>query len=162
MTPLAVNPSAATANEPTHACVRCGRPVPIDVALCEECNPLGLRQPAATQVHAIAAGGLLLAILILAVLARVSLSGVGPFQGAIGGLEAATTGFQVTLSVTNSGTKAGATTCRVWDASRPAGGASQVVQTPVVPAGETLTFSALLGEGFGRPSVTLAVDCASP
>ena len=27
----------------THACVRCGGPVPLDVGLCERCNPLGLR-----------------------------------------------------------------------------------------------------------------------
>ena len=76
------------ASDPTHGCVRCGRPVPIHVALCEECNPLGLKQPAATQVHAIAAGGIVLFVVVLAVLARVGLSGVGPFSGVVAGVEA--------------------------------------------------------------------------
>ena len=43
--------------ELTHACVRCGAPVAIDVGLCERCNPLGLRDSSASQVHGIAIGG---------------------------------------------------------------------------------------------------------
>ena len=35
----------------THPCVRCGAPVPLDVGLCERCNPLGLRDSSASQVH---------------------------------------------------------------------------------------------------------------
>ena len=159
MTPLA---TAQPSTEPTHGCVRCGRPVAMEVALCEECNPLGLKQPAATQVHAIAAGGLLLAVLLLAVWARVALSGVGPFQGVAESVNETTSGPAVTLMVTNAGTKAGATTCRVFDRSRPAGGAGQVVQTPVVPAGDTIAFEALLGDDFDAALMDLTVDCASP
>ena len=36
---------------PTHGCVRCGAPIPIDDGMCERCNPLGLKQPAPSQAH---------------------------------------------------------------------------------------------------------------
>lgn len=149
------------APRPTHACLRCGRPVPIDVALCAECNPLGLKQPAATQVHAIAAGGIVLFVAVLALLARIGLSGVGPFHGLISGVVAANGGLAVTIDVSNEGTKDAATTCRISDAERSAGGPSQVVQTPPIPAGETLTFTATV-TAFGAAVRPLAVECRSP
>lgn len=149
------------APEPTHACVRCGRPVAIHVALCEECNPLGLKQPAATQVHAIAAGGIVLFVVILAVLARVGLSGVGPFSGGIAGVEARDGGLGVTLVVSNAGTKGAATTCRVVQADRSVGGPGQLVQTPIVPGGQTVTFTATV-TAFGTDPRALTVDCQSP
>jgi len=148
--------------EPTHACLRCGRPVAIDVALCDECNPLGLQQPAATQVHALAAGGIVLFVVILAILGRIGLSGVGPFSGQAGDTVAAPGGgLEITLSVSNRGSKAAATTCRVVEADRPAGGPSQVVQTPVVPAGGSITFTASI-TAFGDEPRALGVDCDSP
>lgn len=149
------------ASEPTHACVRCGRPVPIDIALCEECNPLGLKQPAATQVHAIAAGGIVLFVALLAVLARIGLSGVGPFHGLVANVTAADGGLAVTIDVSNEGTKGAATTCRVIDAERAVGGPGQLVQTPSVPAGDTMTFTATV-TAFGATVRPLAVDCQSP
>lgn len=147
--------------EPTHACMRCGRPVAIDVALCDDCNPLGLRQPAATQVHALAAGGIFLFVIILAVLGRIGLSGVGPFSGQAGDVVAATTGLQVTISVTNEGTKDASTTCRVTERDRPIGGVGELIQTPIVPAGETITFAAPIFS-FGDQPRALAVECQSP
>ncbi len=146
---------------PTHGCLRCGRPVPIDVALCDECNPLGLKQPAATQVHALAAGGIVLFVIFLAVVARLALADVGPFTGVIRGVVAVTGGLEVTLTVTNEGTSSSATTCRVVEASRPVGGPSQMVQTPKVPAGQTIEFSAPVSM-FGDQPTALAVDCQSP
>ena len=147
--------------EPTHACMRCGRPVAIDVALCDDCNPLGLKQPAATQVHALAAGGIVLFVVILAVLGRLGLSGVGPFTGQAGDVVAAPGGLSITLSVSNSGSKAAATSCRVTEAGHPTGGLGQLVQTPIVPAGESITFTASL-TAFGDVPRALAVECLSP
>jgi hypothetical protein len=135
--------------------------VEIHVALCEECNPLGLKQPAATQVHAIAAGGIVLFVVVLAVLARVGLSGVGPFSGVVAGVEAREGGLAVTLAVSNEGSKGAATTCRVVEAGGTAGGPGQIVQTPSIPAGETLTFTSTV-TAFGTDPTTLAVDCQSP
>lgn len=147
--------------EPTHGCVRCGRPVAIDVALCDECNPLGLKQPAATQVHAIAAGGIVLFVLFLAVVGRIAQTGMGPFSGEVRGVTVAAGGLEVTLAVTNAGTTASATTCRVVEAARSAGGPSQILQTPNVQPGETIEFSARVSV-FGAQPVDLAVDCQSP
>ncbi len=156
----------SAAPEPTHGCLRCGRQIPIHESLCEFCNPLGLKQPAATQVHAIAAGGILLFVVILAVLARSALQGVGPFSGEVvsvfrGTTAAATGGLEVTVAVTNKGTSPSATTCRVVAADREAGGPAQLLQTPNVPAGQTITFTAAVSV-FGDQPVELAVDCQSP
>lgn len=158
---MTVPATLPTTPEPTHPCMRCGRPVAIHVALCDECNPLGLTQPAATQVHAIAAGGIVLFVVFLAILGRIGLSGVGPFRGVAGDVVAATTGLQVTISVTNAGTKDASTTCRVTEHGGGIGSTGELIQTPIVPAGETITFSANV-YSFGDQPRALAVECQSP
>ena len=158
---MTVPASLSAKPEPTHGCVRCGRPIPIHEALCEDCNPLGLKQPAATQVHAIAAGGIVLFVLILAVLGRGALQGIGPFSGQIRGVTAVAAGLEVRLAVTNKGTNGSATTCRVIGADREVGGPAQLVQTPNVPAGQTIEFTAAVS-AFGDQPLDLAVDCQSP
>ncbi len=146
---------------PLHGCVRCGRPVALDVALCEDCNPLGLKQPATTQVHALAAGGIFAFVIFLAVVARFALGGIGPFSGAVRGVTAGTGGLAVTVAVTNAGSRSSSTTCRVVEATRPVGGAAQLLQTPNIPPGQTIEFSAPVSV-FGTQVVALAVDCQSP
>ena len=162
-----MTPSTAAARaahptpEPTHPCLRCGRPVAINVALCEQCNPLGLKQPAATQVHAIAAGGIVLFVVFLAIVGRLALGGIGPFTGKIASVVAAPGGLAVTVTVTNAGTKNSATTCRVVAADREVGGPSQLLQTPNVPGGQTVQFVTTVAV-FGTEVRQLAVDCQSP
>ena len=153
--------SAAVPAEPTHPCIRCGRPTPLQDALCEECNPLGLKQPSATQVHGIAVLGLVAAVVILAVLARSAVNGVGPFHGQVKGVAAADGGLAVTLLVANDGTKAGATTCRVIEASGEVGGPGELVQTPPIQPGSDRLFTTTVTK-FGTAPVDLAVDCQSP
>ena len=82
---------------PTHPCVRCGRPTAIDRGLCEECNPLGLRDASSSQVHGTVFIGVLVAIVVLAVIGRVALSGVGPFTAVIGSVQPAAEGLTVTF-----------------------------------------------------------------
>lgn len=148
--------------EPTHACVRCGRlGVPIGDALCEDCNPLGLRQPSATQVHGIAVVGIVAFVIVLAVLGRAALTGVGPFRGEVRNVAAVDGGLAVTLLVANDGSKAGATTCRIVEASRPVGGPGEVVQTPSVPAGSDREFTLTVIK-FGTSVIDLGADCQSP
>jgi len=153
--PLSVAP------EPTHGCVRCGRPVPVHVALCEDCNPLGLKQPAATQVHALAAGGIVFFVVVLALLAGAGLRGVGPFSGTVMKVDGAPGGLAVTIEVANEGTRGAATTCRLVDIDRAVGGPAQVVQTPSVAGGGRTTFTATV-TAFGDQPRALAVDCQSP
>ena len=146
---------------PTHPCVRCGRPTAIDRGLCEECNPLGLRDASSSQVHGTAFLGVLLAVVVLAVIGRLALSGVGPFTAEVGGVEPADEGLAVTLEVTNGGTSAGQTTCRVTDASPRSSGAAAIVQSPRIEPGETRSFTRELTE-FGPEARELAVECHSP
>ena len=146
---------------PTHPCVRCGQPTAIDRGLCEECNPLGLRDAASSQVHGTVFLGVLLAVVVLAVLGRLALSGVGPFSAEIGGVEPAADGLTVTFEVTNTGTSAGQTTCRVTDASPRSTGAAAIVQSPRIEPGETRSFTRELTE-FGSEARELAVECHAP
>ena len=148
--------------EPTHACIRCGRPgVSAEAGLCEQCNPLDLAQPSATQVHGIAALGILAFVVVLAVLGRATLAGSGPFTGAVAAVAATAGGLSVSIIVSNEGSKAAATTCRIVEAARPVGGAGELVQTPIVPAGSSLTFSATVTK-FGTTPLALGADCQTP
>lgn len=166
MTPTTASPAAPPAASPapveqTHPCVRCGRPVPLDVAMCETCNPLGLSQPATSQVHGTVLVAIVLAVVFLAVAGKVALSGVGPFRAEVTAVTAAASGLSVTLSVHNEGTKAGATTCQVTESTKGQSGPTALVQTPRVGPGETRAFQTTLTQ-FGASPPPLAISCQSP
>lgn len=145
--------------EPTHPCIRCGREgVAADSGLCEQCNPLELAQPSATQMHGIAAVGIIAFIVVLAVLGRAALAGSGPFTGAVLGVVGAADGLTISLVVTNEGARDTATTCEIKESPWKAGRPKQVIQTPLIRAGESLTFSATVTK-FGTQPVALAADC---
>jgi len=163
MQPSLTSPPAAP-EEPefTHPCIRCGRPgVAAQNGLCDDCNPLELAQPSATQVHGIAVLGIIVFVAVLAVLARFALAGTGPFVGYVAGVEPAEGGLLVTLVVANEGSKDAATTCRIAEASGRLAGPRQVVQTPVVPAGMDLRFGSFVSR-FGTAPLALVADCRSP
>ena len=162
VTPTPVAPAARRELEPTHPCIRCGREgVPADAGLCEQCNPLELSQPSATQMHGIAAVGIIAFIVVLAVAGRAALAGTGPFNGRVGAVAAAAEGLSVTLSVTNQGAKAAATTCEIAETPARVGGATQVVQTPLIQPGATLEFTRVITR-LGTTPVALAATCQSP
>ena len=146
--------------EPTHPCARCGRPVGPGIGLCEDCNPLGLRDVAAGQVHGSVFVAVLSAVAILAVLARLSIAGIGPFPASIDRVETATGGLAVTLTVTNQGS-AGQTTCRVGLAGDQGVGTAAFVTTPRLEARETRTFTRVVS-GFGSEPRELVVSCRTP
>jgi hypothetical protein len=148
--------------EPTHACIRCGREgVPADAGLCELYNPLELSQPSATQMHGIAALGILVFIVILAVAGRAILAGTGPFESSVVDVSPATGGLAVTIEVFNEGSTAGSTTCYVSESPARFGGSKQAVQAPLVAPGGTVRFTATVTQ-FGGEPVGLAVDCPPP
>lgn len=158
MTPASV-PTPMT--ELTHGCVRCGNPVPLHVAMCELCNPLGLSQPATSQAHGTVFVGIVIAVVALAVVARMAISGVGPFRATIAAAMSAPPNLALTLTVTNEGTRAGRTTCRVSDPTAPLDGEYGVIQTPRIEPGATVTFDATV-TGLGRDVRPLTVDCRTP
>lgn len=161
--PSAAPPSAppAAAPELTHPCVRCGRPVAIDVGLCDVCNPLGLRDVSSTQVHGIAFVGVLTAIVLLAIVARLAVSGVGPFAGSVTGAVADGDALTITLRVTNQGTNTGQTTCRVTDPADRTGAIGGFMLSPKIEPGETLTFTQRV-TGLGTTVRPLAAACSAP
>jgi hypothetical protein len=146
---------------PAHPCVRCGTSVAVEIALCETCNPLGLKDPASSQVHGIAFVAIAAAVIALALVGRFALSGIGPFSATVVGSSSSSGGLSVTISVTNEGSAVGQTRCRLYDPSQRAGGPSARLLSPQVAPGRTLSFSATVTE-FGSTPRELAVECRSP
>ena len=158
MTPTpSVLPTAT--EEPLHGCVRCGARIPMSEAMCERCNPLGLKQPSASQAHGTVFIGIAVAVVLLAVIARVAVSGIGPFSGSITGVVPDPQGLKVTIAVTNEGTSAGSVTCRIDDPSITGiGPEAAYVTSPIIQPGETVTFSAVVAS-LGTTVKPLTVDC---
>jgi hypothetical protein len=149
------------APEQTHPCVRCGRRIPLDQAMCEFCNPLGLSQPASSQAHGTVFLAIAGAVVLLAVAGRLALSGIGPFHATVASVAPVADGLSVTLAVRNDGSSEGSTTCRLTEAARGGTGPSAVVLTPHVKPGESVTFATTVST-LGTDVVPLAVDCHSP
>jgi len=128
-------------------------------AMCERCNPLGLKQPSASQAHGTVFVGIAVAVVALAVIARLAVSGIGPFKGDVAGVEADPGGLRVTITATNAGSTAGSTTCRIDDPSITGiGPEAAYVTSPIIQPGETVTFSAVVAS-LGTTVKPLTVDC---
>ena len=154
--------SPGVASEPTHGCVRCGAPIPIADGMCERCNPLGLKQPAASQAHGTVVLGIIIAVIVLFVVAKISIHGIGPFQGVVADVISAPPGLAVTVTVTNEGTTTGSTTCRIYDPTiQGIGPESTYAESPQVPAGQTVSFSKQIST-LGTIVRPLAVSCSNP
>lgn len=155
-------PGAArsAAPEPTHACVRCGAPVPLADALCRACNPARLKQPAASQAHGTVFLGIGLAVVAMAVALTVLVGGVGPFRATLRNVVPDGDGLRLTVAVENLGSRAGRASCRVWDPTYPGNPPVETyVRTPEVPAGHDLVFEQRV-TGLGAVERSLAVDCS--
>ena len=150
------------AGELTQGCVRCGATVPLGTAMCENCNPLGLKQPAASQAHGTVFLAIVGGVIGLALLGRFALSGIGPFTGQIGNIVSVPPGLAVTLTVTNHGSSAGSSTCRVYDpASAGLGPEAAFIVSPRIDPGGTISFSKQISQ-LGSSVRPLAVECTGP
>ncbi len=144
-----------------HKCVRCGAPVSIDVGLCERCNPLGLKDSSASQIHGTVFIAVLIGVVGLALLAHLTIAGVGPFTAQVADVAADGAGLAVTLTVHNAGSATGQTTCRVTDPADRNGSKGAIVLSPRIDPGATRTFSQTVSE-FGAVVRPLTVECSSP
>jgi hypothetical protein len=152
--------SGSVAPAPTHGCIRCGAPIPLEDALCAACNPAGLEQPAASQAHGTVFAGIALGVVAMLVGATVLIGGVGPFTGRLTAAAPAGDGLALTLDVTNAGRRDGPATCRIWDATYLGDPPIETfVRTPSIPAGETLTFEQHVAD-LGTQARALSVDCS--
>jgi hypothetical protein len=134
-------PDAGDAEANVHGrCVRCGRPTPPGVSLCEDDNPGHLGAPSSTQAHGTIVAGVGIGILVLAVAAKLLTAGVGPFAATIVGEQTRPGGaVLVAFTVTNTGTRAGAATCHLTNGAvaRPE---DPLFLTPSIPAGGSASF----------------------
>lgn len=152
-------PSQLPAAPPLHGCVRCGTPIPIEESMCERCNPLGLKAPAASQAHGTVFVGIAVAVVIMAVVARMLTADIGPFRSSVLAVSADPAGLRVTVSIHNDGSAAGATTCRIGDPTiRGIGPETVFVTSPVVEPGETRNFEVVVA-GLGTSPKPISVDC---
>jgi hypothetical protein len=135
--------------------------VALNVGLCENCNPLGLRDVSATQVHGTAFIGVVLAIVLLALIARLAVSGVGPFTPVLSGVTADGDALAITLAVTNHGSNVGRTTCRLTDPADRNGGPGAFVLSPEIEPGQTVAFTKRV-TGLGSSIRDLRVECSAP
>jgi hypothetical protein len=135
---------AAPLAGPHDACIRCGRPTPLGVALCEQDNPAHIKGPSPTQVHGTIVLGLIGGFVLLALLFRFATVGVGPFGASITGTGTQPDGgLEVVVRVTNDGTRESAASCRVSSTGAPGAG-DLVFFTQLIPAGESRDITRLL------------------
>lgn len=129
--------------------------------MCEACNPLGLKAPAASQAHGIAFVGIAIAVVIMAVVARALIADVGPFRSSVVSVEPDPAGLLVTVSLTNEGTAIGSTTCRIDDPTRGGIGPDALfVESPRIEGGATVSFDVVVPNFGSEPRVLLA-DCGT-
>lgn len=147
--------------EPLHGCVRCGARIPLSESMCEQCNPLGLKAPAASQAHGTVFLAIGVAVVIMAVAAHLALSNVGPFSAQVASVAADPAGLRVTIAITNEGSSAGRTTCRVGDPTiRGIGPETAYVQSPMVEGHGTASFDVVV-VSLGTTPKPLTVDCGA-
>lgn len=112
-------------------------------------------------MHGIAALGIILFVVVLAVAGRAAFAGIGPFSGHLVGVSPAPGGLALKIVVENGGRNASATTCAISESPTRIGGPTQVVQTPLVPAASSIEFTTVVTK-FGATPVGLVADCQSP
>jgi hypothetical protein len=113
--------------------------------MCDDCNPLGLQQPATSQAHGTIALGLFIAVVVMAIVAKIAVEGVGPFTGRVADVAVTAGGLSVTLTVKNEGSKAGTTRCRIFDPASPGlNDHPAIVMSPRVEPGAESTFDSIV------------------
>ena len=131
------------------------------MGLCERCNPLGLRDASASQVHGTVVIAVVIGIVGIALAGRLALAGIGPFPATFVSAASDGTGLAVTVTVTNRGSNTGQTTCRVTDPLDRNGGRSSFLLSPRIDPGQTVTFTKRVTE-LGPGVRDLTVACSAP
>lgn len=148
--------------QPHDNCIRCGRPTPLGVALCERDNPGAIKGPSPTQVHGTILIGVMGGFIALLLLLRLATTGVGPLTSSISGSATRADGaLDVAVAVTNGGSRTVGASCRISAAGAPSFH-DYVFFTAPIPAGETRTFEQHLPPlpgGQSVPAAALVVRC---
>ncbi len=140
-------------------CIKCGREIGPDETICDICNQAGMATPSASQYHATMVAAIVIGVILLAVAASVAMSGVGPFQAQTLDVKTASSGVQVTVAVTNDGSKVGRAKCQVIAQDRNGRSLdSHATVSPPVPAGDRITFDVQIAQLSSVPD-SVTVSC---
>jgi hypothetical protein len=143
-------PSVAV-RAPEDRCIRCGRPTPAGVSLCEADNPGGIKAPSATQAHGTILVGVIAGFVLFAIAARFASGGGGPFTATVQGRATASDGsVEIVLRVANEGSSASPATCRVTRDGTPRPEDAEF-RTAAIPAGQSLELARTLTPPRGGP-----------
>lgn len=135
------DPPSDLAAQPHDTCLKCGRPTPLGVSLCDEDNPGRIKSPSSTQVHGTIVLGVLAGFLLLLLLLRFGAAGIGPFPASVTGYATRPDGgLDVVLAVTNNGSRAAGTSCRIA-VTGAVDSSDYVFFTDPIQPGETRTFT---------------------
>lgn len=132
--------------EPGH-CIKCGREIDPDQSLCEVCNRAGMSPPSASQYHGTVAAAIVLAVIGLAVVASLSMRGIGPYVAEVRGIASVdSAGYEITYAVRNDGSQPGRAKCQLValgasgerlrvrsTITAPIGGGQTAEQTETIP-----------------------------
>jgi len=143
---VATPSTAALLNQPHDTCVRCGRPTPLGVALCDDDNPGKISGPSATQVHGTIALGLIAGFLLLfMLLSRVTTpAAAGDLAASIPSTIALADGStQLVVRVANNSSGAAAANCRVQRGGSVGAGDIEFF-TEQIPPGETREYTKIM------------------
>jgi hypothetical protein len=145
---------------PRH-CIKCGREVGPDESICEICNRAGMATPSASQYHGTVVAAIVLAVAGLAVVASLSLRGVGPYRAEVRDVAATEPiGYAITYAVTNEGTRAGRAKCQLValdDVGRAL--RTRATVTSQIPGGDTVELTETI-PGLEVDPADVTVSCS--
>ena len=143
-------------------CLKCGRPTPLGVSLCENDNPGRIKSPSTTQVHGTIVIGVLVGFGLLLLLFRYGSAGIGPFHSSIVGYSARPDGgIDVAVMVENAGSRISGASCRILDSSQGNYNGYAFFTAPIA-IGASQTFTQTIPPPPGQPPLSppnLVVSC---
>jgi predicted nucleic acid-binding Zn ribbon protein len=144
---------------PRH-CIKCGREIGPQETICEYCNRAGMATPSASQYHATMVVAIVIGVILLAVAASIAMTGVGPFNAETLDVRSANGAVEVTVAVTNEGSKQGRAKCQlIARDERGFSLDSHATVSPPVPPGERVTFDVALSRLAAVPA-RVGVSCS--
>ena len=156
-------PASVSIEQPHDTCLKCGRPTPLGVSLCERDNPARVKSPSTTQVHATVLIGVLVGFVLLMALFRFGSPGENAFAASVAGWSQQADGsIEVVISVANNGGRTAGASCRIAADGVPDFRDYAFFSEPI-PAGETRQFTRTVpapADGVPADGARVAVSCS--
>jgi hypothetical protein len=157
------DPSLPEYDVPPSHCIRCGKPTPPGVSLCDDDNPGHIKAPSAFQVHGTMLLGVGIGVAGFLLLAQLAIRHAGPFSASLTGSSTQADGtVQVQLLIENQGASDSIANCRVTRDGSPRSD-DLALRTPTVPAHSSVTIIRTLPTPIDPPPydpTRLTVTCS--